>query len=335
MKKSIICVFFLACMSFAVSEPAAQEAQDSNALARQSYEQGISHYENGDYKAAATAFREAYTLRPSWKILFNIGQSEAAAKRYGLAMEAFQKYLIKGGDDIPGDRKDYVTEEIRRLKELVGEVEVDAPEKSAVYIDGVLRGTAPLLSPVLVVGGTRHEAVVKLEKDELLRREFSVWGGKKIKLVAQKKPEKAPGPAPVAVAEKPEPEEEQEEAGPEEETQQLDPLYFWLSLGATAAFGGATLAVEFVVKDKYEQYEEKGDSSIKDEGRTLQPVGIAFLALTGAAAVATGVLAYFTFAETGDAGEAGETGDDSDTARIHVAPWAGTGSGGLMLEMDW
>jgi len=319
-------------MSFTVTEPAAQEAQDSNALARQFYEQGISYYENGDYTDAATAFREAYTLRPSWKILFNLGQAEAAATRYGLAMEAFQKYLINGGDDIPDDRKDYVTAEIRRLKELVGEVEVDAPEKSAVYIDGVLRGTAPLLSPVLVVGGTKHEAVVTLDRDELLRREFSVWGGKKIKLVAQKEQEKAPEP--VAVAEEPEPVKEQEEPEPEpeQETQQLDPLYFWLSLGATAAFGGATLAVEFVVRDKYEEYEDKGDSSIKDEGRTLQPVGIAFLALTGAAAIATGVLAYFTFAETGDSVE---TGDEADTAEIHVAPWAGTGSGGLMLEMDW
>ena len=52
---------------------------------------------------AVRAFRSANEINPSWKIEFNIGQCEAALKRYGLAMEAFEKYLALGGDEVPTD----------------------------------------------------------------------------------------------------------------------------------------------------------------------------------------------------------------------------------------
>ena len=56
------------------------------------------------YKEAADSFREAYKLKPNWKLLYNIGQSEAAGKRHGLALQAFESYLSQGGDDIEESR---------------------------------------------------------------------------------------------------------------------------------------------------------------------------------------------------------------------------------------
>jgi len=97
---------------------AASRAQDgdTNSQARELFEHGIKLYDQGEPRTAAEAFREAYRLRPSYKILFNIGQAEASSGRYGLAMEAFQQYLVKGKDEIPVERRDFVSDEIRRLE---------------------------------------------------------------------------------------------------------------------------------------------------------------------------------------------------------------------------
>jgi tetratricopeptide (TPR) repeat protein len=80
------------------------------------YGKGRDLFEQGKYVKAAGSFRKAYELKPNWKILYNIGQCEAAAKRHGLALKAFEEYLSRGGDDIPPERKDEVPAEISRLK---------------------------------------------------------------------------------------------------------------------------------------------------------------------------------------------------------------------------
>ena len=161
--------------------PEAQE-KSTNDQAREFYQHGISLFETGDAKAAAEAFREAYRMRPSWKILFNIGQCEAAAGRYGLAMEAFQQYLVDGKDEIPSERREYVLKEIKNLRELVGQVVIKAPAGSVVYIDKVFRGQLPGNKPILVVGGKTHDLLVLKDENEILRRQFSVWGGKGIRI---------------------------------------------------------------------------------------------------------------------------------------------------------
>jgi hypothetical protein len=287
------------------------------------FNHGIKLYEQGDHTAAAEAFREAYRLRPSYKILFNLGQAEAASSRLGLAMEAFHRFLVDGGDDIPPDRKDYVINEINRLQALVGEFEVEAPNNSTIYVDGVFRGTTPMLTPVMVVGGKEHEVVIVHENEQLLKRRFSVWGGRKINIKAEKKkPEQAISePDPVV--------EEQEET---EEQQKLDPQYLWIGLGGTVVFGAGALAMELVIKDKRDEYKESADPDVKNDGEALQPVGIAFVALTGVALVTTGILAIFTdFSSLYEK----ESADSDVSTKLNVMPWALSDTGGFELRYAW
>ena len=323
MEKKIIQTVFLAGIFLLISSVSEAQEDDPKDVAKKLFEGGIKYFEQEEYEAAAEAFREAYRTRPSWKILYNIGQSEAAAGRYGLAMEAFQQYLVEGRDDIPVDRKDYVLNEIKRLEPLIGELRVDAPETSSVFVDGVERGKTPLLKPVLVVAGAEHEAVVVFENEQILREKFSVWGGKSIVLKAEKKPEPEPVPAPVV---EPEPEKEPEpvEEEPEDEAGKLDQTYFWVGLGSTVAFGAVTIGMYVLSGQKLDDVENDPDNtSLKDETDTVQKTGIAFMALTGAALVATGVLAAFT--------DWGMESEESDVS-ISVSPWAAVDGGGLGIR---
>ena len=284
------------------SSSASAGEEGKHEVARDLFKHGVKLYDRGEHEAAAAAFREAYKLRPSWKILFNLGQVEASLGRYGLAMEAFQKYLIQGKDEIPDRRRDEVSDEIRRLEPLVGEVEVDAPDKSSVHVDGVLRGTTPLKIPVLVVADTEHEIVIVFRDYEVHRETFSVWGGKsvdikvhpkKIREAFQSRKTRVKKTKPAGEAAEEEhiiDEEPVQEEEADEELEKLDPLYFWIGVGAAGAFGVVTITLSVLADRKINEINDDPDNdSLRDEGKTMQKAGIAFLGLTGAALVGTGI----------------------------------------------
>lgn len=141
------------------------------------FEEGKRKFHEGSYSEAANAFRRANALRPNWKLLYNIGQSEAAARRYGLAVEAFQSYLVLGGDEITETRRDEVMEEMEKLRKIVGTVRIDAPPGCTVQIDDTPRGTTPLPGPLLVSAGVDHEVIISKEDAPLYSETVRLNGG--------------------------------------------------------------------------------------------------------------------------------------------------------------
>ena len=103
-----VAVFFFAC--HLVAEESAHNPDNAKKL----FEQGVEQFKTGDIEAAAESFRSAHGMHPHWKIFFNIGQCEALLKRYGLALEAFESYLVGGGDEIPTERQAEVQREVAR-----------------------------------------------------------------------------------------------------------------------------------------------------------------------------------------------------------------------------
>ncbi|MCP4680367.1 MAG: tetratricopeptide repeat protein [Deltaproteobacteria bacterium] len=153
-------------------------AQDQNSGAIEAFEAGKSAFAKKQFSEAAESFREAKRLKPSWKLHYNIGQSEAAAKRYGLALEAFEKYLAGGGDEIEQSRQEEVREEIVRLRGMVGFLDVIALEGAVVSIDGVLRGTAPLKGELPVASSKIHVVVALVDGEVVAQQEIQVSGGR-------------------------------------------------------------------------------------------------------------------------------------------------------------
>ena len=151
-------------------------AKDAEKMAMEEFQKGIDLFEGGSFVEAADHFRAAMNHKSSWKMYYNIGQSEAAAQRYGLALEAFETYLVAGGDDVPVGKKDEVLTEIERLRLLVGVISLKAPDGAALVIDGYMRGTTPFEGVIRVAAGP-HQVQVTRGEEVLYDKRVKLAGG--------------------------------------------------------------------------------------------------------------------------------------------------------------
>ena len=173
-----------ACFILSIGSAAWAESPDKE-RASVVFKQGVEHYEAGRHAKALEAFEEVDRLRPTWKIYFNIGQCRAILKHYGRAIEAFEQYLARGGDDVPSARRDEVLSELRRMKEMVGAMEVNAPHGAVLIVNGEERGHAPLPGRIRLMAGVKHTVVIKKDDDVLLKRDVRVGGGESIVIEAE------------------------------------------------------------------------------------------------------------------------------------------------------
>ena len=162
---------------------------DTKEEAKSAFKEGIKRFNNGDYEEAVVAFRRAYDLRPTWTLFFNIGQSEAASKRYGLAYEAFESYISLGGDELPVDRRDEVVKELDRLLKLVGSVEISAPAGCVVYFNSIERGTLPLPGRLKAAVGVVHDVDIHLDGKSIHNRRVKLSRGEILRIEVNPTPE--------------------------------------------------------------------------------------------------------------------------------------------------
>ncbi len=222
-------------LSFAVTGTAS--ADEVSEKAKTAFSEGRKLFKAKDFKGAADAFRLAHKFSPNWKLLYNIGQSEAAAKRYGLALEAFERYLAKGGDEIQNERQKEILDEVDRLRRMVGSVEVTVPSGCLIIIDDVERGRAPLSGSLMISAGVEHRVVVKKVDEILVDRIVRVSGGQKTTIEAKDKPSTEPAPDKFVE----EPEQTIKEVAPSDEESRKERLKLWKAGWAVTAVGGAVL----------------------------------------------------------------------------------------------
>jgi len=318
----------LAICTGALADDTAQPDQ-----AKAAFEEGATLFADGEFPAAAEAFRHAYEIKPSWRLLYNIGQSEAAAKRHGLAMEAFERYLSQGGDDIDEARRIEVTGEIERLRTIVGTIEIAAPDGSLVVIDDVERGHTPLSGRLKVAAGVEHQVEIRQGDQVLLARSVSV-GGRENQLVEAK-----PGDEVGAVVAEPtsEPEDEPVEAE-EQDAEPMSPLSTagWATLGVGGGLVITGAVTGIVALSRNEQLVSACDDAdgcptadyrdVRDKRDAMATTSTVMFAV-GAAAATAGVI-MLVMGRGGDEDEA-TTGDG---AGVTFAPSAGPGHAGVAVS---
>lgn len=278
----IIAIAFCAPVS---GEAANNDRQD----ARAKFNEGIKAFTEQQYDIAVGLFREAYGLSPTWKLLYNIGQCEAALKRYGLAIDAFEEYLAQGGDEVPEDKRTFILDELDKMRKMVGSLQIKAADNLEIWIDGIYRNTTPLRDPIIVTAGIQHTIILKRDGQEFHKIKRKVRGG-----MAATVDLDTPGGGP----EKPE-ESDLSTDIPLEPTlpvsdrssDGISPVFFWTGLATTVAAGGATLGLVFAVNGRKDNLTSQ---SGLDTAESMQAAGIALLCVTGAAAIATAALAIFT-----------------------------------------
>ncbi|MBN2802458.1 MAG: hypothetical protein JXR91_05155 [Deltaproteobacteria bacterium] len=160
-------------------------SENSKLSAKDLFDKASTLFAEEKFEESAAVFIAAYNLKPSWKLKFNIGQAQAAAKQYGLALIAFEEYLSAGGDKIDSERQEYVLNEISRLKNLVGSIDIKAPKGSTVLIDDKKRGTTPLAGVLKISAGTNHIVKIILNDNILVERTVRLSGGDTISIEAE------------------------------------------------------------------------------------------------------------------------------------------------------
>jgi len=162
------------------------ESSNDKYVGKDYFRQGIQFFNDGEFEEAVKHFRMAYKARRNYKILYNIAQSEMSAKRYGLALEAFQNYLEKGGDDVSKERREQIIQEIDVLQQMVGNVFVKAAPGCLISINKVSRGTSPITKAILLKVGYDHSVQIVCKDKTIYTAKISLNAGQKIHIDAIK-----------------------------------------------------------------------------------------------------------------------------------------------------
>jgi hypothetical protein len=314
-QKIILVLSCLAIVSASTGIASAQAKKKDKNLdaAREFFEKGNQQFKKEQYAEAADSFRAAYKTAPNWKILYNIAQSEAAAKHHGLALTAFERYLALGGDDINKQRSDEVESEITRLKKIVGYVTVEAPEGSTIIVDGVEYGVAPIEGGIPVSGSVVHIfEVVMPDGTKLPFKKVNLVSGNNVMIsFIEKEPEKEPSDngetTPTKEEAQPLPADEQPkppvvEPETKEKKSKITPLEIggWVSFGIGAgmlagagATGGLAMAADSDIQDTCPEGCYESNYGLVDKRDNLALATNVLLGVGGtAAAVGIGLVIY-------------------------------------------
>jgi tetratricopeptide (TPR) repeat protein len=159
------------------SAAAAAEGDGAVDKARASFFQGVELFKEGSFEAALVEFQKAYQTSPSYRILYNIAQTQFELRDYAAAYGTAKDYLEQGGGELPAARRADVEELLRKLEKRVALVTITCNVNDAdLRIDDISVGKSPLAAPVLVNAGPRKLSAVR-PGYAVTTRVVSVGGG--------------------------------------------------------------------------------------------------------------------------------------------------------------
>ncbi|HKO94413.1 MAG TPA: PEGA domain-containing protein, partial [Polyangiaceae bacterium] len=159
--------------AFAAEVPAPSDQQQ--ALVH--YQRGIERYDDAEYDLSLVEFQRAYALRPSYQLLFNIGQVHYQLRQYAQARAALEQYLAEGRGAVGSERRAQVEQQLTSLRARTAELRIVVNVAGAeVSINDELIGVSPLTAARFVAVGTQRVAANKAGYLSA-RRSIAVVGG--------------------------------------------------------------------------------------------------------------------------------------------------------------
>jgi hypothetical protein len=254
----------------------------------------VAAYKAGDWATATTRFAEALGYKWHPAIALNLALAEAQAGRYTEALQNLDT-ILQSPDASAPVREQAATERVRVQGELsVIEIDMGTGAASSFKVDGspVLPSMPSAVNPgmhhleVTLASGASMQRDVTLAPREHLR--LSIDRTKELILVPEAK-RRAPPEPPRA------PPRTTPEARPG-----VDPLWFYLGVGATAVLGGVTIWSGLNTQAAHDDYtralptlsQSEVDRRVA-EGHSLETRTNVFIVATGIAAVGTATLGVF------------------------------------------
>ena len=152
--------------------------EDAAALeqAKVHFQQGVALYNDGNFSAALAEFLEAYRLKKTPGVLYNIGLTQKSLFRYGEAIDSLTHYLNESTSLTP-ERKAEVEQLITEMKALLADVAVAVdPPGANISVDGRSMGQAPLAGPLKIAAGG-HTIEVTADGYKPQKKEIQVTAG--------------------------------------------------------------------------------------------------------------------------------------------------------------
>jgi hypothetical protein len=112
--------------------------------ARAHFARGVQLYREADYDGALAEFTRCYQLAPNYRILYNLGQTQAQRHDYVEAINVLGQYLEQGGGEIAETRRQDTERDRSMLRDRVATVDIRGNVADAeLFVDGRYRGPVP------------------------------------------------------------------------------------------------------------------------------------------------------------------------------------------------
>lgn len=307
----------------ASSQPAgAEPTKEAREEAASRFRKGFELYKEGDYQAALIEFRRAYELAPNYNVLYNIGQVYYQLQNYAEALNAFEKYLSEGKDQIQAKRKEEVQKDIDKLRARIANIEVttNVPDVE-ITLDDVPVGKTPLAKPLVVSAG-RHRIGASKEGFKSITKVLEVAGADSLKLPLSLSEDKVTVvPPPTASTSEPPPPPPPTASSSAVAPPPPPPRSIpWAGWAVTGAAGAGTLITGVLAlaaaNDLKEKREGPGQTrpDLDDAASKVGTMALVSDILLGVTVVAGGISLYLTVAGGSSSAEPAAEGTVPDSA---------------------
>ena len=261
----------------AAASAAAQEPTDAQMeTARAHFERGVELVGQEKWEEALVEFTASVDAMPTAPGLLNVGLCQRRLERNLDAQRTFERFMSEFGSTAEEvDRQDVQTQ-LGELRGELGRILVEVDAGAELTVDERPAGTAPLADAIFVEPG-EHLVVARLAGCEPVSERVAVAAGEE----ATVRLELAPATTDRSTV---------------ADGDGVEPVWFWAMVGVTGAAAvawGITGGLALAADADYSSDPLRTDAQ-RDDGKALAVGADVCGALTGAAAVTTLVLAFFT-----------------------------------------